>query len=63
MYNNNQMSFEQIFLEANNMLDNHDYLPGFIKQFDPEEGELDEKEWTALEFLKWLKLKRIKVFW
>ena len=34
----------------------HNYLPGFIKQFDPEEGELNVEEWTAVQFLRWLEL-------
>lgn len=40
---------------------NYNYLPGFINQFDPKEGELDEKEWTALDFLTWLKLNKFKI--
>ena len=32
----------------------HNYLPGFTKQFDPEEGELIAENWTAIQFLKWL---------
>jgi len=39
----------------------HNYLSGFINQFDPEEGELDENEWTAREFLKWLELNKFKI--
>lgn len=61
MYNNNQLLFEQIFIDANKMLEKHNYLSGFIKQFDPEEGELDEKEWTAREFLKWLEANKFKI--
>jgi hypothetical protein len=37
----------------------HDFLPGFIKQFDPKEGEI--KGWTAVEFLKWLDLNKFKI--
>lgn len=36
----------------------HDYLPGFIKQFDTEEGELISENWTAVEFLRWLELNK-----
>jgi hypothetical protein len=39
----------------------HDFLPGFIKQFDPEEGELDEGGWTVSRFLKWLELNKFKI--
>lgn len=39
----------------------HNYLPGFINQFDPEKGEIDEKEWTAREFLKWLEANKFKI--
>ena len=39
----------------------HDFLPGFIKQFDPEEGELDEGAWTVSRFLKWLELNKFKI--
>jgi hypothetical protein len=42
-------------------LKNHNYLPGFINQFDPEVGELDENNWTAREFLKWLELNKFKI--
>lgn len=37
----------------------HDFLPGFIKQFDPKEGEI--KGWTAVQFLKWLDLNKFKI--
>ena len=36
----------------------HDYLPGFIKQFDAEEGELIAENWTVVEFLRWLELNK-----
>lgn len=39
----------------------YNYLPGFIKQFDPEEGELNIEEWTAAQFLKWLELNKFKI--
>lgn len=39
-----------------------DYLPGFIEQFgDGPLGELDPEEWTALNFLEWLKLNKYKI--
>jgi len=39
----------------------HDFLPGFIKQFDPKEGEIKGEEWTAVHFLKWLDLNKFKI--
>lgn len=39
----------------------HDYLPGFVKQFDPIEGEINGEEWTAVQFLKWLELNKYKI--
>jgi hypothetical protein len=39
----------------------HDFLPGFIKQFNPKEGEIDGEEWTAVQFLKWLELNKFKI--
>jgi hypothetical protein len=39
----------------------HDFLPGFIKQFDPNEGEINGEEWTAVHFLKWLELNKFKI--
>ena len=39
----------------------HDLLPGFIKQFDPKEGEINGEEWTAVHFLKWLELNKFKI--
>ena len=41
--------------------ENHNYLPGFIQQFDPEEGELNNKDWSAVDFLKWLELNKFKI--
>ena len=38
------------------------YLPGFMDQFgEGPLGELDPKEWTALEFLEWLKINNYKI--
>jgi hypothetical protein len=39
----------------------HDLLPGFIKQFDPKEGEINGEEWTAVHFIKWLELNKFKI--
>jgi hypothetical protein len=39
----------------------HNYLPGFIKQFNPEEGELIAENWTAVEFLRWLELNKFHI--
>ena len=39
----------------------HDFLPGFIKQFDPKEGEMNGEQWTAVHFLKWLELNKFKI--
>jgi hypothetical protein len=47
--------------KENKKEEKHNYLPGFIQQFDPKEGELDENDWTALEFLKWLELNKFKI--
>lgn len=41
--------------------DNHNYLPGFIQQFNPEDGELNNKDWSAVDFLKWLELNKFKI--
>lgn len=39
-----------------------DHLPGFIDQFgDGPLGELDPKEWDALQFLRWLSLNNYKI--
>jgi hypothetical protein len=39
-----------------------DYLQGFIDQFgDGPLGELDPDEWTALDFLEWLKINKYKI--
>ena len=43
------------------MKEQHDFLPGFIKQFDPKEGEINGEEWTAVHFLKWLELNKFKI--
>ncbi len=39
----------------------HDFLPGLIKQFNPKEGEINGEEWTAVHFLKWLELNKFKI--
>jgi hypothetical protein len=40
----------------------HDHLQGFIDQFgDGPLGELDPNEWTALDFLEWLKINKYKI--
>lgn len=39
----------------------HNFLPGFINQFDPKEGEINGEEWTAVHFLKWLELNKFKI--
>ena len=39
----------------------HNFLPGLIKQFDPKEGEINGEEWTAVHFLKWLELNKFKI--
>ena len=43
------------------MKEQHDFLPGFINQFDPKEGEIDGEEWTAIQFIKWLELNKFKI--
>lgn len=39
----------------------HNFLPGFIHQFDSENGELNDEEWSATRFLKWLELNEFKI--
>ena len=39
----------------------HDYLDGFIEQFHPDNGEFGIDDWTAIDFLEWLKLNKFKV--
>ena len=40
----------------------YDHLPGFMNQFgDGHLGELDPKEWTALDFLEWLQINNFKI--
>jgi hypothetical protein len=39
----------------------HNFLPGFINQFDPKEGEINGEEWTAVQFIKWLELNKFKI--
>ena len=39
----------------------HNYLPGFINQFDPKEGELIAENWTVIQFLKWLELNNFHI--
>jgi len=41
--------------------DSRNFLPGFIKQFDPNEGEINGEQWTAVHFLKWLELNKFKI--
>ena len=44
-------------------LEEHNYLPGFIKQFE-EEGEhqeLSNDDWTVSQFLKWLELNKFSI--
>jgi hypothetical protein len=41
--------------------ESRNFLPGFIKQFDPKEGEINGEEWTAVHFLKWLELNKFKI--
>jgi hypothetical protein len=38
-----------------------DYLEGFINQFIGEEAELSNDDWTASDFLEWLKLNKFKI--
>jgi hypothetical protein len=41
--------------------ESRNFLPGFIKQFDSKEGEINGEEWTAIHFLKWLELNKFKI--
>jgi hypothetical protein len=48
--------------EKNGVEIEQDYLQGFIDQFgDGPLGELDPEKWTALDFLRWLKLNNYKI--
>ena len=51
---------DQLFNREPNQ-EQHNFLPGFIKQFDPNEGEINGEEWTAVHFLKWLELNKFKI--
>ena len=43
-------------------IEQHSYLQGFIDQFGTGVlGELDPKEWDALQFLEWLKLNNYEI--
>jgi hypothetical protein len=41
----------------------HDFLPGFIKQFEEggEYQELTNEDWSVSQFLKWLKSNKFKI--
>jgi len=39
----------------------YNFLPGFVEQFDPKQGEIDGEEWTAVHLLKWLELNKFKI--
>ena len=51
------MYFEEINQEPNP----HNFLPGFVKQFDPKNGEIDGEEWSAIQLLQWLELNKFKI--
>jgi hypothetical protein len=59
IYASKEAIVESHILFAKWQQEQHDFLPGFIKQFDPKEGEI--KGWTAVEFLKWLDLNKFKI--
>ena len=59
IYASKEAIIESHILFAKWQQEQHDFLPGFIKQFDPKEGEI--KGWTAIEFLRWLDLNRCKI--
>ena len=39
----------------------HNFLLGFVKQFDPKNGEIDGEEWSAIQLLQWLELNKFKI--
>jgi hypothetical protein len=51
------MYFEEINQESKP----HNFLPGFVEQFDPKIGEIDGEEWSALQLLQWLELNKFKI--
>lgn len=53
--------FMEKYYHAKKEEEQHDTLPGLIKQFDPKEGEIDEGAWTVSRFLKWLELNKFKI--
>lgn len=61
---NNKLTTDQInYLKSKfNILHDDSLLDGFINQFsDGPQGELDPKQWNALEFLEWLKLNNFEI--
>jgi hypothetical protein len=62
-FNNDALAirFMEKYYHAKKDQEQHDLLPGFIKQFDPKEGEINGEEWTAVHFLKWLELNKFKI--
>lgn len=52
---------DRILRQCKHKQEQHDFLPGFINQFDPKEGEIDGEEWTAIQFIKWLELNKFKI--
>lgn len=48
-------------LTFNHLKQEHNFLPGFVNQFDPTDGELDDTAWTAYRFLIWLTINNFKI--
>lgn len=49
------------FEEINQEPKPYNFLPGFVKQFDPKNGEIDGEEWSAIQLLQWLELNKFKL--
>ena len=53
---------EFMYFEVKNQETNpHNFLPGFVKQFEPKNGEIDGEEWSAIQLLQWLELNKFKL--
>lgn len=59
--NNKYWTYEIIIPKEEPKQEQHNFLPGFIKQYDPKEGEINGEEWTVIQFLKWLELNQFKI--
>lgn len=56
-----ERDIDDTFFNKEPKQEQHNFLPGFIKQYDPKEGEINGEEWTVIQFLKWLELNQFKI--